>query len=256
MNTLTLMECTKRKLDATYLVVYAIKNTINIKKNDTIEKTDIYSLIGIDIKGFRQFLNIYIDKTSNSRFWLDCFETLKSRGIQHILFLSVDNNKNLKRTAKIAFPDVVFVDSLTDITPKFFMYSSERSSMKIASIIHSLYTQKTLGAYKETLKTFNETYNNAIHQKLVEKYLANIEGLYKYSVNIRILLFRYSANIEFYDKIRLSFNSNSYFVTDINEIYDILGNMNKYFGFTSFKKSEMSLILNDLIQIYPKFDFI
>ena len=32
MNKLTLNECSKRKLDETYLVVYAIKNEINMKK--------------------------------------------------------------------------------------------------------------------------------------------------------------------------------------------------------------------------------
>ena len=109
MNELTLTECSKRRLDDTYIVVYAIKNEINIKKADYIEKSDIYTLIGIDIKGYRQFLNIYQDRINNNRFWLDCFEGLKSRGVKNILFLSVDDNKNIKRTAKIAFPDIVFV---------------------------------------------------------------------------------------------------------------------------------------------------
>ena len=115
MNQLTFLECTKRKLDDTYLVVYAIKNEINIKKGDYIEKNDIYSLIGIDLKGHRQFLNIYQDRVNNNRFWLDCFEGLKSRGLKNILFLSVDDNKNMKRTAKIAFPEIIFVDSITYI---------------------------------------------------------------------------------------------------------------------------------------------
>ena len=39
MNKLTLTECSKRKLDSTYIVVYAIKNEINIKKSDFIEKS-------------------------------------------------------------------------------------------------------------------------------------------------------------------------------------------------------------------------
>ena len=42
MNQLTLMECSKRRLDETYLVVYAIKNEINLKKSEYIEKSDIY----------------------------------------------------------------------------------------------------------------------------------------------------------------------------------------------------------------------
>ena len=119
-----------------------------------------------------------------------------------------------------------------------------------------MYTKKTLAEYKEALKSFNSIYNNVIQQKLIEKYLSNIETVYKYSNNIRELLFKHSANIEFYDKIRLSFNSNNNYVLDINEIYTKLGDIKNYFGFISFKKREWTWILNDIIQIYPKIDFI
>ena len=256
MRNLTLLECSKRKLDETYLVVYAIKNEINLKKGDYIEKSDIYTLIGIDIKGYRQFINIYQDKVNNNRFWLDCFEGLKSRGLKNILFLSVDDNKNMKRTAKIAFPEIIFVDSLSFIVPKFYKYTAEKDAKKLASKLHSLYTQKTLTECKEDLKNFSEIYNNAIHQKLIQKYLNNLEALYKYSQNIRLLLFKHSANMQFYDKIRLIFNSNNNYILELEEIYNKLGNLNEHFGFTSFKKKEWTLILNDLIQIYPKIDFI
>ena len=151
MNQLTLMECSKRRLDETYLVVYAIKNEINLKKSEYIEKSDIYTLIGIDTKGYRQFINIYQDRTNNKRFWLDCFEALKARGLKNILFLSVDNNKNMKRTAKIAFPDITFVDSLTDIVPKFAKYTVEKDARKLASKLHCLYTHRTLTERKEDL---------------------------------------------------------------------------------------------------------
>ena len=70
MNQLTLSECSKKRLDTTYLVVYAIKNEINIRKGDYIEKSDVYTFIGIDIKGFRQFINIYQDRVNNNRFCL------------------------------------------------------------------------------------------------------------------------------------------------------------------------------------------
>ena len=256
MNQLTLSECSKRKLDETYLVVYAIKNEINIKKADYIEKSDVYTLIGIDLKGFRQFINIYQDRVNNNRFWLDCFESLKSRGLKNILFMAIDNNKNFRRTAKIAFPDVVFVDSLTSIIPKFYKYTAERDAQRIASKLHSLYVHKTSAEYQEAIKNFGNISNNAIHKKLIEKYLSNIEHLYKYSQNIRTLIFKHSANMELFDKIRLSFNSNCNYVLDLDEIYDKLGNINDFFGFTSFKKREWTLILNDLIQLYPKIDFI
>ena len=86
MNEFTMNECAKRKLDDTYLVLYAIRNEINIKKGEYIEKEDIYTFVGVDIKGYRQLINICPDRKNNNRYWLDCFEALKSRGLKNILF--------------------------------------------------------------------------------------------------------------------------------------------------------------------------
>lgn len=258
MEQFTLKELTRRKLDETYIIIYAIKNEVNIKKADIIEKSNIYTLIGIDIKGNRQFINMYQDRPSNKHFWLDCFESLKSRGLKNLLFLAIDDNKNFKRTAKIAFPNVIFVDSLTDIAPKFYKYTSERSSKNVVGKIKDLYTQKTLDEYKQKLKLFKTTYNNVIHQRLIEKYLNNVENIYKYSYNIRILIFKHTANMEIYDRIRITFNQNNQYILEVSEIYDKLkeNNINKYFGFTSFKKKEWTLIVNDIIQLYPDLELI
>ena len=47
----------------------------------------------------------------------------------------------MKRTAKIAFSEIVFVDSSTDIVPKFFKYTSERDAKKLqVDFIHFVYS--------------------------------------------------------------------------------------------------------------------
>ena len=253
---LTMNDCSKRKLDDTYLVIYAIRNEINIKKGEYIEKEDIYTLVGIDKKGFRTLINIYPDRKNNNRYWLDIFENLKARGIKNVLFISIDNNKNFKRAAKVAFPKVAFIDSLTDIMPRFYKFSYEKNAKEIGSRLCELYVQKTTSDYKDVFNKFKQRYNNVIHQKLIEKYLNNVESLYKYSVNIRKFLFRHSANIYLYDRIRLNFNSQKSYIGSLDEIYEKLGNMDDYFGFSSFKKNEWILMLNDIIQLYPDLELI
>ncbi len=256
MNQLSLNECSKRRTEDTYIVVYAIKNEVNVKRNEYITQENIYTFVGIDKNGYRQFLNIYPDKPSNNRYWLDVFEGMKSRGIKNILFLSVDDNKNMKRTAKIAFPNILFVDSITDIVPKFYKYTSDKDEKKLASKINRLYTRKTVTEFKTEFAHFQQEYSNVIHQRLIQKYLGNIESLYKFSSNIRSMLFKHSANIGLYDKIRISFNHYNSYITNIEEVYEKLENANKYFGFTSFKKKEWTLMINDLIQMYNQIDFI
>lgn len=256
MQNLKLLDYTKKRLDDMYLVMYAIKNDVNMKKADIIDNIDIYTIVGINKRGIRQLVGIYQDRPLNNRYWLDVFENFKSRGLNTILFLSVDDNKNLKRTAKIAFPMVNFVDSLTFVTSKFDKYVTEKSSRKVISRIHKLYVQNTLNDYKKELDIFKETYNNIIHQKFIAKYLSNFEVLYKYSFNIRNLLFKPSANTRIYDRIRLSFNSNESYITDLNEVYEKLESMDRFFGFISFNKKQWTLILNDLMLLYPDKEFI
>ena len=121
-------------------MMYTIKNDLNIKKGDIIENINIYTLVGINKKGIRQFVGIYQDRPLNNRYWLDIFESLKKRGLNTILFVAIDDNKNFKRTVKIAFPMVNFVDSLIYIASKFDKYTSERCSRKVMSRIHILYS--------------------------------------------------------------------------------------------------------------------
>ena len=55
MEQFTLKELVKRKLDETYIIIYAIKNEVNIKKADIIEKTDLYTFVGFSL--FISFIN-------------------------------------------------------------------------------------------------------------------------------------------------------------------------------------------------------
>lgn len=256
MKNLKIEELIRKKLPKTIFVIYAIKNEVNVLKGEIVETNNIYTLIGIDTKGIRHLLNIYQDKENNNHYWLDCFEGLKVRGLRNVLFLSVGENKNMKRTAKIAFPGIVFMDSITEIYPKFYKFTNERSANSIASKIKELYVQKTEKEYKVKLEEFKAKYNNVIHQKLIEKYLNNVENTYKYSQNIRKLIFKHSANSEYYDRIRIIYNNKKY-IEGLNDIYEELNKqVDKYFEFTSFKKKEWTLILNDLIQIYPELELI
>ncbi len=151
---------------------------------------------------------------------------------------------------------VNFVDSLIYIASKFDKYTSERSSHKMMSRIHRLYSQPTMNEFQNEFNSFKETYNNIIHQKLIEKYLTNVEGYYKYSSNIRNLLFKPSANTRIYDRTRLSFNSTEKYISDLNEIYEKLESEDRFFDFISFNKKQWTLILNDLMILYPDIEFI
>ena len=89
--------------------------------------------------------------------------------------------------------------------------------------------------------------------KVIDSLWIDLKSLLVFSTSSIYLI---SFSLSSYDKIRLSFNSNNNYICQIEEIYDKLGSITNFFGFTSFKKREWILILNDIIQIYSKIDFI
>lgn len=256
MKELTLVDYSKKKLDDTYLVVYMIKNEINLKKENIVEPIDLYTMVGVNKKGFRELLGIYPDRDLDNRYWLDIFETMKARGLKNILFITIDDNKNFKKAVKIAFPEVTFVDALTYVVPKFEKYTSEKSSKKTLSRIHKLYTQETLEEYRKELENFKTIYSSTIHQKLIKIYLSHVEDYYKYSYPIRSFLFKPTANVRIYHALQLFFHTNKNYVNDLNEVYEKLEKTKQLFGFNSFNKNQWSLILNDMIELYAEIEFI
>lgn len=256
MQELKLRDYRKKKLDDTYIIMYAIKNELNLRKGDAIEPIDIYTLVGVNKMGIRQLVGIYQDKPLNNRHWLDMLEAIKARGVNDILFLSIDENKNFKRSARIIFPSVTSVDALTYIAPKFYKYTGERSAKKVAGQIHKLYLQTSLDDFQNEMILFRELYNNVVQQKVIEKYLNNIEKYYKYSYNIRDLLFKPSANMQIQNGIRIAFNHNDIYINDLDEVYEKLESKGRFFGFMSFTKNRWSMILNDLMILYPQVEFI
>ena len=47
---LKLIDYTKKRLDDMYIIMYAIKNEINMNKGEMIENVDVYTLVGLNKK--------------------------------------------------------------------------------------------------------------------------------------------------------------------------------------------------------------
>jgi len=88
----SLKEIEMTKYDECYLIVYAVKVNVNMKKDEIIQKEDMYVLIGLNTQGKRKYIGAYLDNKKNHRYWLDVFEAIKNKGIKDIIFMAVDDN--------------------------------------------------------------------------------------------------------------------------------------------------------------------
>ena len=254
MNKLCIKDLTKKKLNKMYLSLTVIENEIDIKKNDVIEKSTIYTLVAVDMTGRSNIVNIFLQKTS-IRLWIDCFENLKHRGVNNIFFLVSGQHKEIRKAARIAFPNIVTIDSISYIFPKFNQFCTDRSTKNIASKISKLYIQNTLTDYDKEILKFTELYNSPIHKKLIDKYLKNVKESYKFSLNLRKLLYTYRRNTTLYDIIRLNYKNK--YISELEEVLSTIEQKAPTYGEEpSFRKVEIAGMINDLCILYPDIEFI
>lgn len=72
-------------------------------------------VLGINTKGIKDVLGIWIDNTETASKWCEIFEELKVRGIEDIFFVSMDGLPGLTSAIENIYPQVIMQRCLVHI---------------------------------------------------------------------------------------------------------------------------------------------
>lgn len=245
------MKKLKNKFNNSYLMINMIKNKINISSDNEIIEKNVYSLVGIDLIGNRDFLGFYIDKNNDNRFFLNLFETLKSKGINKIYYFIANDDGKLKRALNISYPSTIIITNLTMNIASLWYHISYRSRNDLISKLKKLYVQDNYDNAYILECCLKEDFNdNALVLLLLDKYFSNIKDYYQYDVDVRNFLFNHNSFTDFYDKIKSV--SKERMFNDENDLYkefnDYIEAMEKN---RLYDKKKWSNILNHCSKYFP-----
>lgn len=206
----------KMKFKEIYLSMYVLKNKVKVKHGNIVCDNFLYSFIGIDINGNRDFLNMFLWKDDN-RFFLDIFETFKHKGIKKIYFCIVSNEPKLQKALAISFPNCQLIPNLTTIISNLYAYTSYRGRNTLVHKLKELYVQNTYNDMTGLFEYFKEFYQgNTIVNTLFKKYCSDIKSYYCYDLEVRNFLFNHYSFTHFFDKIKSI--SNDFIITNEDDI--------------------------------------
>lgn len=197
-------EITNKNYKETYILVSMITNTIRIKnKDDKVIEKELNTLIGIDVNGDRQVLGLSIYDKLNNHYYLDLFETIKSKGVKNIYFFSSHEYSNIKKSLKISFPTSIWIDSLTMNIIYFWKYLSLRGRSQLVTRLKDMYVQNNFEDASIIINFMREEYqNNQLLLLLFDKYFKEIKSYYQYDLVTRKFLFNHYSYTNIYDIIK------------------------------------------------------
>ena len=69
---------------------------VNTRRNYETQKCAIYTILGHDIDRKKDILGLWIHDTESTHVWMQISDEIKSRGVEDIMFISMDGVSGLK----------------------------------------------------------------------------------------------------------------------------------------------------------------
>lgn len=189
---MNLMEFKRRELPNFLVGIYVIKTEVKVEYNESIKTKNLYTFIGTTLQGRRLYLTYGINYKEDTEFWLQKFKEIKRRGVDEVLYLTTPDVKQTKRAAEITYFNIKVIESQFELIDKIIKYTGTGYSNYIPRDISNLYVYETKDRYQEELNIFNDKYiDYKIIKILLEEKLKEIEKYYKFSYNVRRVIFSY-----------------------------------------------------------------
>ena len=101
-------EWLNRPLKALYSFVFVDCIYVKMKnEHGVVDNHAVYVILGVDYEGLKDVLGLYISPTESKSTWMKIFDSIKSRGVEDILFLSMDGVSGLEEGVRSIFPQTV-----------------------------------------------------------------------------------------------------------------------------------------------------
>jgi len=180
----------KRPLKSIYSFVYIDCLYVSIKKDMISEKRAVYVMIGVDITGHKEVIGIWIDNTESATFWVNILEEIKSRGVEDILFISLDGLTGLSEAIETVYPKTVIQRCIVHLDRNLYKICPKKEASEILKYFKNIYKSPN----KETAEYNYDEFVNKYKDKTtivkkVTEYMDHIYNLMEYPTEIRKVIY-------------------------------------------------------------------
>ena len=190
-------------------------------------------------------------KSESSTFWKSVFEDIKERGVEDLLFVSLDGQKGLPEAIETVFPKATTQRCVVHIVRNLYAVCAKKEVKEVIQDFKKIYKSASLEQAKLEYFNFLEKYKDK--DKIIKKVNENIESifnLFDYPVEIRKVIYTTNPIESLNSALRKVTNGKGSFPTKeavIKVLYLRIKELEE-----KWKKGipNWSLILNQLVLLY------
>lgn len=240
----------KRELEKSYFVIYCLNADLYMEGEYTKgKKKRLYVFFGCTLDGRKKYMSsVFASEVERTSEWYDFYQGLKKRGMEHVIFALVPNEKELRDALKLSFPKVEMFTSCFRTIGKLRKYNTYKTNEDIYREVKRLYLAKDLKEYELNYVDYKKKYGK--YQFIMDMLDEEIKGLkinYKYSSSIRRIVYAFNYVIQM--EKRFSILSNQKIYKDKDEFLDDCSwFINCSESATHYHKEEWTEVINEIYE--------
>ncbi len=188
------IEWRNRELKACYPFVFVDCMYVSVRTNGIAKKQAIYTILGYTLDGQKELLGIWMNETESKSSWMNIFDEIKSRGVEDILFISMDGVSGLEVGAKSVFENVVVQRCIVHLVRNSVKFIPSKDMKEFCSDLKGVYGAVNLEMSQESLEELNNkwsSYPGAL--RVWNDNYVHVEQLYELGSAVRKIMYTTNA---------------------------------------------------------------
>lgn len=132
-------EWQQRPLQSVYCFVWMDAIHYKVKEDGKVSSRAVYNILGVDNKGIKDLLGMYVAESEGSRFWLQLLNDLKARGVEDMLIVSIDNLKGFAEAIELVFPKAEIQSCIVHQIRNTLKYVASKDSREFMKDLKTVY---------------------------------------------------------------------------------------------------------------------
>ena len=182
-------EWQNRPLKKFYTFLFVDCLYVPVRKDYETRNYAVYVILGYDVDEKKDILGLWLSEAESKHQWMQIFDELKTRGVEDVLFLSMDGVSGLEEGAKAVFPKVTVQRCIVHLIRNSIKYVPNKDYKRYTAHLKKVYGAASLKAAEAEFERFRQAWDQ--YPGAVEVWVRNwqhVAQLFRYGSSVRKIL--------------------------------------------------------------------
>ena len=155
----TAEEWQNRPLKKFYTFLFVDCLYVSVRKEMETKSLAVYVILGYDVNGIKDVLGLWIGEAEGKHYWMQIFDEIKGRGVEDVLFISMDGVSGLEEGAKSIFKDAVVQRCIVHLVRNSIKYIPSKAYKAFTAQMKKIYGAASLKAAEAEFERFKQAWS-------------------------------------------------------------------------------------------------